>query len=148
MVDLASACLVGVKCRYDGESKTDAELLRLFQIGGVIPVCPELLGGFPAPRPRMEIESGDAGGAGRADGKNVLEGRAKVIDQNARDCTGAMVEGALKTVAVAQSVKPVKIYLKSKSPSCGAGGGMGESGILGVAAAALLKAGFNLINIE
>ncbi len=140
MVDLASACLVGVKCRYDGESKVNEKLRQLFLEGEIIPVCPELLGGFPAPRPRMEIENGD--------GKDVLEGRAKVMDENARDCTGAVVEGALKTVAIAQSVKPEKIYLKSKSPSCGAGGGTGENGILGVAAAALLKAGFNLINIE
>jgi len=44
---LCSACLLGVRCRYDGESKPDDKVLALMEKESLIPVCPEQLGVFP-----------------------------------------------------------------------------------------------------
>ena len=47
---LISACLLGVRCRYDGGSKPQEPILRLMEKYTLIPVCPEQLGGLPTPR--------------------------------------------------------------------------------------------------
>lgn len=47
---LVSACLLGVRCRYDGESKSCPAVLDLAKEHELIPVCPEQLGGLPTPR--------------------------------------------------------------------------------------------------
>ncbi|RKY64181.1 MAG: DUF523 domain-containing protein, partial [Candidatus Latescibacterota bacterium] len=41
---IVSACLVGVRCRYDGESREDPKVLEILG-GRAVPVCPEQLGG-------------------------------------------------------------------------------------------------------
>ena len=38
---LISACLLGVRCRYDGGSKPQEPILRLMEKYTLIPVCPE-----------------------------------------------------------------------------------------------------------
>ena len=43
---LCSACLLGVKCRYDANDKQET----------LIPVCPEQLGGLPTPREPAELK--------------------------------------------------------------------------------------------
>ena len=44
---LISACLLGVCCRYDGESKPIMQTVALMERYHLIPVCPEQLGGLP-----------------------------------------------------------------------------------------------------
>ena len=51
---LVSACLLGVYCRYNGERKQMEGIERLMERAELIPVCPELLGGLPTPRPPAE----------------------------------------------------------------------------------------------
>ena len=68
---LASACLVGLCTRYDGNTNTDPEVLRLFKEGKVIPVCPEQLGGLSTPREPVEFDGGDA--------RKVYKGEAKLV---------------------------------------------------------------------
>ena len=51
---LISACLLGVRCRYDGGSKPQEPILRLMDKYTLIPVCPEVYGGLPTPRPPAE----------------------------------------------------------------------------------------------
>ena len=52
---LVSACLLGIPCRYDGAGKADPAIEKLRQGGHtLIPVCPEILGGLPTPRPPAE----------------------------------------------------------------------------------------------
>ena len=52
---LVSACLLGVPCRYDGAGKAEPHIEKLKQRGHtLIPVCPEVLGGLPTPRPPAE----------------------------------------------------------------------------------------------
>ena len=58
-MDIASACLAGVKCRYDGEAWPDERIVELHNKGLVKLVCPECLAGLPAPRCPSEISGGD-----------------------------------------------------------------------------------------
>ena len=54
---LVSACLLGTPCRYDGASRPCGELARLEVLGHrLIPVCPEVMGGLPTPRPPAELQ--------------------------------------------------------------------------------------------
>ena len=47
---LISACLMGIKCRYDGGRKPLDCLDRLMDQHVLIPICPEVVGGLPTPR--------------------------------------------------------------------------------------------------
>jgi uncharacterized protein YbbK (DUF523 family) len=51
---ICSACLLGIKCRYDGKSKRNKKVLELAKKEILIPVCPEQLGGLPTPREPAE----------------------------------------------------------------------------------------------
>ena len=51
---LISACLMGIKCRYDGGRKPLKCLDELMEQHVLIPVCPEVLGGLPTPRTPSE----------------------------------------------------------------------------------------------
>lgn len=110
---LASACLLGEKCRYDGESKPNEEVISLSKKEELIPVCPEQLGGLPTPRSPSESVGGD--------GNDVLEGKAKVVSKDGRDVTDHFVKGAYATLEIAKRENATEAYLKSKSPSCGCG---------------------------
>ncbi len=112
-MDIASACLVGEKCRYDGQAATDAHVMLMYQQGKVVPVCPEVLAGLSAPRSPCEILGGQ--------GSDVLLGKAIVKDKCGIDQTAAFITGAERALKFAQSHNAKRAYLKSKSPSCGCG---------------------------
>ncbi|GHE47541.1 hypothetical protein GCM10017673_56670 [Streptosporangium violaceochromogenes] len=109
-----SACLMGRKVRYDGAAKPsgDALLAAWSQEGRLVPLCPEVEGGLPVPRPPAEIESG-AGGAA------VLAGAAKVLTPDGTDVTASFLAGAQAALAVARSFGVRIAILKEGSPSCG-----------------------------
>lgn len=129
---MASACLAGVYCRHDGKSKPHGELPRLFVMGKLFPFCPEVLAGLPTPREPMTLAGGD--------GDAVLSGAAKVMGESGTDHTSALLKGARTCVALAHAVRPKKIILKSKSPSCNCS----PEGGFGVTAALLRREGFLL----
>lgn len=115
---LVSACLLGVRCRFDGEACPSGEVLRALEGGGegsgrcrLVPVCPEILGGLPTPRARAEIRGGD--------GEDVLEGKARVICADGRDVTRAFLRGAEETLRLARLYGAEEAWLKARSPSCG-----------------------------
>lgn len=110
---LVSACLLGIKCRYDGGTKKNETLMKLAAKGRVIPVCPEQLGGCPTPRYQSEI----AGGSGA----DVLCGRCHVAARDGHDVTEHFVKGAEETLKLAVSCGVKKAVLKARSPSCGYG---------------------------
>ena len=56
MTILVSACLLGVPCRYDGQSKAHPLARALCEKHHVVPVCGEIFGGLPTPRPPAEIQ--------------------------------------------------------------------------------------------
>ncbi len=138
----ASACLVGLKTRYDGNAAVDPAVHRLFLEGKIIPLCPEQLGGLCTPRPRSEIASGS--------GEDVLDGRSAVIAENGTEVTIQFLRGAGEVLRVTKELGIKRFYFKSKSPSCGVGkiyiGGKLAKGN-GVCAAALLRAGIEVIPV-
>jgi uncharacterized protein YbbK (DUF523 family) len=105
-----SACLLGVRCRYDGSSKTCRTILEM---PGIIPVpvCPEQLGGLTTPRPPCHLVGGDGGA--------VLNGTALVRDENGRDVTAVFRAGASEVCRIARMVHAKHAILKERSPSCG-----------------------------
>jgi uncharacterized protein YbbK (DUF523 family) len=108
---MISACLIGCECRYDQKSCLNSDLEQLLREGKVIPVCPEQLGGLPTPRPPAEIVGGD--------GFDVLDGRARIVDQTGNDVTDEFLAGARQALKIAQTVGATSAILKENSPSCG-----------------------------
>lgn len=105
---LVSACLAGINCRYDGRNSENKAIAEMVRQGRAIPVCPEMLGGLPAPRPCCEIvRDGD--------------GNRRVVGKDGQDRTREFEEGAGKTLDIAKSEGIRKAVLKSRSPSCGCG---------------------------
>ena len=99
---LISACLLGVCCRYDGDSKPHPLVSALAERHTLIPVCPEQLGGLPTPRAPAE----------RQDGRVVTQGG---------DVTGQYRRGAEETLKLCRLLGCEAAVLKERSPSCGHG---------------------------
>jgi len=109
---LISACLLGVKCRYDAKHKFSDDARALQEKYELIPVCPEQLGGLPTPRPAAEIRGGD--------GEDVLNDKAKVIQiETGKDVAGEFIRGAEDTLTLAHFYDAKLAFLKARSPSCG-----------------------------
>lgn len=105
-----SACLCGVPCRYDG---SDARSDAFASLQGILPVCPEMLGGLATPRLPAEIQSGS--------GEDVLLGKARVLCSDAGDVTAAFIRGAEETLKLCRMHGIKRAILKANSPSCGCG---------------------------
>lgn len=96
---LVSACLMGENCKYNGGNNRSEKLLEFLKGHEVVPVCPEVLGGLPIPRPPAEIVNG------------VVRTQAGTsVDSEYR--TGA-------ALALAAAPDAALAILQSRSPSCG-----------------------------
>lgn len=132
---IISACLLGVKCRYDGKSNRlpDEKLNELREKYELIPVCPECYGGLTTPRVPSE-RVGD-----------------RVLSKTGTDVTEQFERGAQAALYLAKLFDPDMAVLKENSPSCGSGtiydGSF--SGVLtsgdGVTAQLLKENGINVI---
>lgn len=100
---LCSACLLGIKCRYDGKSKQNKKVIKLSKKEALIPICPEQLGGLSTPREPSEQK-----------GK-------KVVAKSGRNVTENFVNGAKQVLKLAKLFDIKKAILKQRSPSCGCG---------------------------
>ena len=140
MTKLVSACLLGIRCAYDGKDRKNKKVLELLKQELLIPVCPEQLGGLPTPRIPQAIYKGE--------GKDVLKGKAKVINRKGQDVTKQFIKGAKETLKIAKLFKVKKFIAKSKSPSCGCGLTYGPELRKGdgVTTALLKQAGIEVIN--
>jgi len=108
---IVSACLIGVKCRYDGSDALNDWVIELSNRFKLIPVCPEQLGGLPTPRKCCEIVGGD--------GFDVLKGNARVLSEDGIDLTERFLRGAYETLRIAKTLNVERAILKDLSPSCG-----------------------------
>lgn len=109
---LVSACLLGQPVRYDGRDSGHPDLLRRWQAEGrVVPLCPEVAGGLPTPRPPAEIPGGQGG--------SVLDGEAQVLTVLGEDVSEAFLKGADLALALVRRHCIGVAVLKSGSPSCG-----------------------------
>lgn len=140
---LVSACLLGVPVAYDGQGRLVAPLLEWAAQGRLIPICPEVAGGLPIPRPTAEIVGGS--------GEDALDGQARVMTQEGQEVTEAYLRGARLALETAQRFGAVGAVLKARSPSCGPSqiydgthSGRLVSG-QGVTAALLRRAGLEIV---
>lgn len=143
---LVSACLVGIDCRYHGESEINEKILRLVKEKKAILVCPEQLGGMATPRVPCEIIDGD--------GEAVLNNNAKVMNKIGEDKSLCFVKGAQEALKIAKMYNVKTAILKKRSPSCGSGiiydgsfTGKKKSGD-GVTCAVLKKEGIRVLDEE
>ncbi len=97
---LISACLLGVCCRYDGQSKRYDGIDKLIDKYNLIPVCPEIMGGLQTPRAPAE-RVGD-----------------RVICDNGCDVTAQYQRGAQEVLKIAKLFSCELAILKANSPSC------------------------------
>lgn len=100
---LISACLMGIRCRYDGGTQRLDCLDELMQKHVLIPVCPEVYGGLSTPREPSEIAG------------------ACVLSRTGEDVTRAFETGAREAARLAELCGCTCALLKERSPSCGCG---------------------------
>ena len=98
---LVSACLLGVCCRYDGESKPCESVISLREKYILIPICPEVDGGLPTPRTPSE-RVGD-----------------RVLMRDGKDVTENYRNGSDEALRKAKEFSCKYAILKARSPSCG-----------------------------
>ena len=108
---LLSACLGGDNCKYNGGNNYRPEWNNNLKKLEYLPVCPEIMGGLPVPRPPCEIKGGS--------GIDVLAGYARVIGAYGGDFTDYFLRGAYKTLLLAKNAGINTAVFKSRSPSCG-----------------------------
>ncbi len=110
---LTSACLLGVRCGYDGTSYgrypkvfdlQHSDKVRLFRF------CPEDLA-FGTPRDLCDIHGGN--------GFDVLDGQAKVLSEKGEDWTQPLLAAADRMLAVAQQNEVELCILMDISAACG-----------------------------
>ena len=141
---LVSACLLGLRTRYDGTTKrNDAVLAWLEQQQLLpIPVCPEQLAGLPTPREQTRFASGD--------GQALLTGSGEIVAvATGQSLNEYFLRGARETCHIARLTGCRRALLKERSPSCGVHQiHRGEELVagVGIATALLLTAGVAVLS--
>jgi purine-nucleoside phosphorylase len=98
---LVSKCLMGERCRYDGDARPCEAVDDMRGRFDLVGVCPECLGGLSSPRPPAERQG------------------SRVVDSDGRDVTVEFARGAQATLRAAFDADATLAVLKAKSPSCG-----------------------------
>lgn len=101
---LVSECLYGGRIvRYDAGDVTETNpiFLKWKEEGRLVPICPEVFGGLPIPRP---------------DSQRVGE---KVLTGAGADVTAEYTKGAEEALRLARENNVAFAILKQDSPSCG-----------------------------
>ena len=96
-----SSCLLGINCKYNGQSNKNEGIIKLKEKYELVHICPEVLGGLPTPRIPAEII------------------KDKVINKQGIDVTRNYNDGANKALQILKENNINIVILKSKSPSCG-----------------------------
>jgi uncharacterized protein YbbK (DUF523 family) len=92
-----------VRCSHDGDARECGKVAALVKRGDAVAVCPEMLGGFPSPRERIEIRDG------------------KAVTESGRDVTKDVMRGAREALSIVKRAGCSAAVLKARSPSCGSG---------------------------
>lgn len=100
---LCSACLLGVKCRYDGKSRSYEKVIALSKKEKLLPVCPEELGGLIVPREPSERRG------------------ERVISKSGKDVTQNFEKGSKAILNIAKRLGIKEAILKQRSAACGSG---------------------------
>ena len=104
---------MGLKVRYSGKEKAQMthQLARWQQEQRLVIHCPELAAELPVPRPPAEIMS--------AEGKDVMRGQARIIENTGTDVTGHYQLAAWLALRAAQEAGCTAALLTDGSPTCG-----------------------------
>jgi uncharacterized protein YbbK (DUF523 family) len=114
-VVVVSACLCGIRCRFDGRDKRmDDVVARAGADAEVLPLCPEVLAGFGTPRPAISFSAD----------------RKKAHDAKGNDVTATLDAGARLADLFAQEAGAKRALLKERSPSCGIKQVFGPDGVM------------------
>lgn len=101
-VVIVSACLLGERCRYDGEPVSAPAVLSLSNVVEFVPVCPETGIGLPVPRDPIRLVKTGA--------------RIRLVQtRTERDLTAKMRSFILEFLS---GLEPDGFILKARSPSC------------------------------
>jgi len=101
---LVSECLYGGRVvRYDGGDVPllDPEFLKWKEDGRLVPICPEVFGGLPTPRPDAQRRGG------------------RIVTGAGADVTGPFMKGAEEALRLARAEDVCFCVMKADSPSCG-----------------------------
>jgi uncharacterized protein YbbK (DUF523 family) len=108
-----SACLLGLRCRYDG-GETSAALAdagRARLAGAcLLPLCPEVLAGLDTPRPAIWYAEGD--------GESLLRGQGRVESAAGEDMSASLLAGVERGARICAAAQVGRAVLKEGSPSC------------------------------
>ena len=108
-----SACLLGENCKYNGGNNDCQAVHKLAESVHVVPVCPEVAGGLPIPRPPAELRNGPDERRGiNREGADVTEAFAR----------GARLEWERVQKEAEKLGEPIECaVLRKGSPPCGSG---------------------------
>lgn len=146
---LTSGCLLGQLCGVDGSSNGEYPWMKkLAQLPNVqaVSFCPEEFS-FGVPRNLPDIHGGN--------GFDVLDGRAKVLDDKMNDITHGMIVAGQRMLEIAQEHSVHLAILMDMSAACGSQVISDGCRLVdqrkyqrgpGVASAILMRAGFKVIS--
>jgi len=108
---LVSACLLGLRCCYNGCNNTNQAVIKLREKYVLIPVCPEQLGGLQTPRPPSFFIEGD--------GSQTLKGIDNLKNNKNENVSSNFRMGAEDALKICRLLDIRTAILKERSPSCG-----------------------------
>ena len=129
---LVSACLAGVKCRYNGKDCKNLQLYRMVRECKALPFCPELLSGLPTPRKPSQVI--------------YRSGKRKVVSLYGENLSNIFQKGAILSYNLAKRFGIDSAYLKRRSPSCGFDSYRGKDEKSGITAAYFFKKGIKVFS--
>jgi uncharacterized protein YbbK (DUF523 family) len=114
---LSSACCCGITCRWHGKPARESKVVAELRQSGLVvwPVCPEMLGGLPCPRPPVKTRKG-----------RIYETDPETRTQLLRELTAQFEHGAVMTLQIARKLGCMHAYMLRTSPSCAPGGIAGK----------------------
>ncbi|TNF45867.1 MAG: DUF523 domain-containing protein [Bacteroidetes bacterium] len=146
---MMSSCLAGITCGWDGtangEYPTALKILS-HPTAKIVKFCPEEYS-FGSPREMCDIHGGT--------GFDVLDGKARLLTESGKDWTEGIIKAAEKMLEIARREDVELAVLMDISAACGSqviydGNRFAENKIYqigaGVAAALLMRNGFNVIS--
>lgn len=133
---LASACLLGENCKYNGGNNYNAAVAEFVKDKEVLVICPEMMAGMGCPRIPIEIVDG------------VL------MDRDGNNVDAAMREAVAQAMEIIRKEDIRCAVLQSRSPTCGVNqiyDGSFSGKLIdgsGLFAQALKDAGYQVIDAE
>ena len=111
---LVSSCLIGERCRWHGKKSGISSFIKKYVKQNkeveLIPVCPEMLGGLPCPRPPVKRRQGRVW--------ETCEDKKMRKFVTGRELTEEYQNGAIKALEIAKKNNCKTAIMCNFSPSC------------------------------